>query len=192
MTPEKLISFLNIIEKLKCNTRHSWTSSGRQESVAEHSHRMCVMAMLLRPQLPEVDIDKVIQMCIIHDFGEAITGDIPAFYKTAAHVETEQTAVETLLNQLEQPLKGQLKDLFAEMDALQTPEAKVYKALDKLEVLVQHNEADISTWIPLEYEANLTYGEKEAQCHPYITELKEVIRRQSIDKINEAAKTAAP
>ena len=46
MKQRQYIDFLNKIEKLKCNTRHSWTSSGRQESVAEHSWRLAVMAML--------------------------------------------------------------------------------------------------------------------------------------------------
>ena len=77
MQPRKLIEFLNIIEKLKCATRHSWTSSGRQESVAEHCWRTAVMALLVADEFPEVNIDKVVKMCLIHDFGEAITGDIP-------------------------------------------------------------------------------------------------------------------
>lgn len=188
MSPEKLICFLRTIEALKCNTRHSWTSSGRQESVAEHSHRLAVMALLLRHELPEVDMDKVLQMCLVHDFGEAITGDIPAFYKTQAHEQAEDNAIATLLGQLEQPLQGELTVLFAEMAQMETLEAKVYKALDKLETLVQHNEADLSTWLPLEYEANLTYGQQEAQCHPYLAQLKVVIKQQSIEKINGAAK----
>ena len=77
----KYIKFLNVIEKLKCNTRHSWTSSGRHESVAEHSWRLAVMAMLCTDEYPNLDINKVIKMCLIHDFGEAVTGDIPAFLK---------------------------------------------------------------------------------------------------------------
>ncbi len=47
------------------------------------------------------------------------------------------------------------------MKERKTTEAKLYKALDKMEVVIQHNEADISTWLPLEYDLQLTYGEKE-------------------------------
>ena len=50
--------------------------------------------------------------------------------------------------------------LFDEMNALATPEAKLFKSLDNLEAVVSHNEADISTWIPLEYEENLVYDQK--------------------------------
>ena len=54
MDHRKYIEFLSVIEKLKCNTRHSWTSSGRRESVAEHSWRLAVMAMLCADEYPEL------------------------------------------------------------------------------------------------------------------------------------------
>lgn len=69
MEPKEFLAFLARLEKLKCNTRHSWTSSGRHESVAEHSWRLAMLAMLLRDALPEVDMDKVLRMCLIHDVG---------------------------------------------------------------------------------------------------------------------------
>ena len=60
MEHRAFIEFLNKIEKLKCNTRHSWTSTGRQESVAEHSWRLAVMAMLCEDEYPDLNISKVI------------------------------------------------------------------------------------------------------------------------------------
>ena len=158
MEPKEFLAFLARLEKLKCNTRHSWTSSGRHESVAEHSWRLAMLALLLRDALPEVDMDKVLRMCLIHDVGEAVTGDIPSFQKTDANEETERQAIAELLSPLPDGLRGELTALFAEMDALATPEARVYKALDKLEVVVQHNEAPLDTWLPLEYELNQPYG----------------------------------
>ena len=149
MEPKEFLAFLARLEKLKCNTRHSWTSSGRHESVAEHSWRLAMLALLLRDALPEVDMDKVLRMCLIHDVGEAVTGDIPSFQKTDANEETERQAIAELLSPLPDGLRGELTALFAEMDALATPEARVYKALDKLEVVVQHNEAPLDTWLPL-------------------------------------------
>ena len=47
MEPKEFLAFLARLEKLKCNTRHSWTSSGRHESVAEHSWRLAMLALLL-------------------------------------------------------------------------------------------------------------------------------------------------
>ena len=58
MEPKEFLAFLARLEKLKCNTRHSWTSSGRHESVAEHSWRLAMLAMLLRERFPELRVLK--------------------------------------------------------------------------------------------------------------------------------------
>ena len=181
MEPRKLIEILGLLEKLKCNTRHCWTSSGRHESVAEHSWRLAVMALLLKDEFPSVDMQRVIVMCLIHDWGEAITGDIPAFLKTAEDEAIEDNAIDALLNAF--PQKNEFRGLFDEIAERKTPEAKLWRALDMLEALIQHNEADISTWLPLEHEANLTYGQKECAEFEYTEVLRAVVRKDSEDKI---------
>ena len=93
MTAREFMDFLHVMERLKCNVRHGWTSTGRRESVAEHSYRLCVMAFLLRDEFPGLDMEKVLHMCIVHDWGEAVTGDIPTFLKTEADEATETDAV---------------------------------------------------------------------------------------------------
>ena len=188
MNHREYIHFLNLIEKLKCNTRHSWTSSGRQESVAEHSWRLAVMAMLCADEYPDLDINKVIKMCLIHDFGEAITGDVPSFFKTEAHEADEQNAIKTLLSPLPDKYKTEFLALFEEMNELKTDEAKLCKALDNMEALISHNEADISTWLPLEYEENLTYGQKNSEWSEWTRKLKETIKQDSLDKIKKEGK----
>ena len=186
MTHRNYIDFLNTIEKLKCNTRHSWTSSGRLESVAEHSWRLSVMAMLCADEYPDLDINKVIKMCLIHDFGEAVTGDIPAFFKTEADEEREALAIHELLQELPEDVRNELSELFCEMNALQTKEAKLFKALDNLEAVVSHNEADISTWLPREYEENLTYGEQNCEWSQWTKTLREELKKDSQRKIEES------
>ena len=188
MDHRKYIEFLNVIEKLKCNTRHSWTSSGRHESVAEHSWRLALMAMLCADEYPDLDMNKVIKMCLIHDFGEALTGDIPAFLKTDENEKDEEIAVENLLALLPDNTKNELSELFEEMKSLNTDEAKLYKSLDNLEGLISHNEADISTWLPREYEENLTYGQKNTQWSEWTKQLREEVKQDSIDKINKESK----
>ncbi len=185
MKPREYIEFLGKIEKLKCNTRHSWTSSGRRESVAEHSWRLSVMAMLCADEYPELNINKVIRMCLVHDFGEAVTGDIPSFNKTADHEKEEDKAIKSLLSSLPDDIRTELSALFDEMNALETPEAKLFKSLDNLEAVVSHNEADISTWIPLEYEENLVYGQENCEWSKWTRELREELRNDSIKKIEE-------
>ena len=90
MEARKLLDALIIAERLKDTTRHCYTSKGRHESVAEHSWMMTLMAFFMRDEFPDVDMDKVIRMCIIHDLGEAFTGDIPTFEKTEANEQTEE------------------------------------------------------------------------------------------------------
>ncbi|MBR2327473.1 MAG: HD domain-containing protein [Clostridia bacterium] len=179
------IEFLNVIEKLKCNTRHSWTSSGRQESVAEHSWRLAVMAMLCADEYPNLDINKVIKMCLIHDFGEAITGDIPAFLKNQNDETEEELAIEKVISLLPPNTKDEIQFLFDEMKEMLTDEAKLYKALDNIEALISHNEADISTWIPKEYEENLTYGQKNSEWSDWTRNLKEAVKQDCIEKIRK-------
>ena len=185
MDQRRLINFLNAIEKLKCNTRHSWTSSGRQESVAEHSWRLAVAAMLCGDEFPEADMEKLLKMCLIHDFGEAITGDVPSFYKTDSDERDEKSAVAQLLELLPESSAGELAALFDEMEKNETVEAKLCRALDKMETLVSHNEADISTWLPIEYTENLVYGQKEVDFSVWTQRLKDEIKRDSVEKMNE-------
>lgn len=184
MKPRDFIDFLGKVEKLKCYTRHSWTSTGRRESVAEHSWRLSLMAMLCRDEYPELDIEKVIKMCLVHDFGEAVTGDIPSFYKTDADEAKEDVAVENLLDNLPPHFDMELTELFAEMEEMKTAEAKLFKALDNLEVVISHNEADISTWIPLEMTEQLVYGEENCEWSPWTKELRRVLKEDSLKKMD--------
>lgn len=188
MNQREYIKFLNLVEKLKCNTRHSWTSSGRHESVAEHSWRLAVMAMLCADEYPDLNINKVIKMCLIHDFGEAITGDIPAFLKTENDEKDEEAAIDKMVKLLPIDTKKELSSLFEEIKDLKTDEAKLYKALDNIEALISHNEADISTWLPREYEENLTYGQKNSEWSEWTKELREMVKQDSIEKISRYGK----
>ena len=188
---EQYVRFMNTIEKLKCNTRHSWNSNGRRESVAEHSWRLAVMAMLCRDEYPHVDIDKVIKMCLIHDFGEAITGDIPSFFKTDDDEKKEENAISSLLKMLPEEQGREFGLLFEEMAEMKSEEAKLYKALDNLEALISHNEADISTWIPREYTENLIYGQKNCEFSSWTKGLKAFIKSQAIEKMEKAKKEEA-
>lgn len=191
MKPAELTEILGVAERLKCNTRHCFTSSGRHESVAEHSWRVALMAMLLRPEFPEADMDKVIRMCLIHDLGEAFTGDIPTFEKTAADAEKEDSLLGGWVKTLPEDVRGEFSALLEEMNALETQEAKIYKALDKLEAVIQHNESDIATWLPLEYELQLTYGGENVAFSPYLQALKAEINRQTRQKVAQHRETSA-
>ena len=186
MDPVQLLAFLRRIETLKTNPRHAYTAGGVRETVAAHSWRTALLAMLLAPEFPELDMNKVIRMCLIHDLGEAVTGDIPAFEKTDEHRSQERLALAQLVDTAPAADAAQMHALFAEMDALQTPEARLYKVLDRLEAVIQHNESDIATWIPLEYQLQQTYGWENLEEFPAMLALRRQVLADTQEKIRAA------
>ncbi|MBQ8572907.1 MAG: HD domain-containing protein [Ruminococcus sp.] len=183
MKHRELLEVLSVAAKLKDTTRHSYTEKGRHESVAEHSFMTTLMAFFLRDEFPEADMDKVIKMCIVHDLGEAFTGDIPAFEKTNENEQHEENLLLDWVETLPEMYADELKYLFEEMAKRESLEAKIYKAIDGLEALIQHNASDLSTWLPLEYELNQTYADDKVSFSEYLIKLREEIRKDTINKI---------
>ena len=186
MDARALLDALHVAERLKDETRHCYTSKGRRESVAEHSWRIALMAFWVADEFPQLDMNKVIRMCLIHDLGECFTGDIPSFLKTAADEEKESSELEAWVRSLPEPVSGEMRALYAEMDALQTPEAKLYKSLDKLEAVIQHNESPIDTWESNEYKLNLTYANDIVQFSDYLKTLRSEMKKDTEAKIAAA------
>ncbi|MGF0018142.1 HD domain-containing protein [Sporofaciens sp. SGI.106] len=186
MTPEKLLEILSKAAELKIATRHCYTSENRRESVADHSWRMALMAMLLsgEAEFQKVDMDRVIRMSLIHDLGEAFTGDIPTFEKTQEDAEKEETLLQEWIGSFPSPQKEEWVNLLREMEEMNTLEAKTYKALDKLEAVISHNESDIATWLPLEYELQFTYGKENVEFSEYLKELSKCIDKWTKEKIS--------
>ena len=185
MDPREFLNVLTVAERLKDVTRHCYTSGGRHESVAEHSWMSVLMAFLMKEEFPEVDMDKVMRMCLIHDLGEAFTGDIPSFHKTAADEEREERLLREWVSSLPQEKAEEMGALYREMDAQQTMEAKVYKAIDNLEAVIQHNFSDISTWLPNEYELNQTYAWERVKISEWLTALRQEILQDTLGKIQK-------
>lgn len=188
MEPRTLLEMLHVAERLKDATRHCYTSGGRHESVAEHSWRAALMAYFFKEEFPEADMDKVIRMCLIHDLGEAFTGDIPSFDKTKADEDKEEKLLYQWVRSLPKDLSEEMLALYEEMEARETVEAKIYKAIDNLEAVIQHNESDLSTWIPKEYDMNLTYGEDKVAFSPYLKALRAEIRKDTEEKLAKESK----
>ena len=185
MDARTLVDALSVAERLKDTTRHCYTKNGRHESVAEHSWMMTLMAFFMKDEFPEVDMDKVIKMCIIHDLGEAFTGDIPTFDKTKGNEKTEEELLYRWVNTLPKNYAVEMIALYDEMAKRETIEAKVYKAIDGLEALIQHNISDLSTWIPKEYELNKTYADDKVAFSEYLKVLREEVRKDTLKKIGE-------
>ena len=185
MEPKEFLQILSVANNLKTAPRHCFTAPDRAESVADHSWRIALMAMLLTgvEEFKDADMNKVIRMCLIHDLGEAFTGDIPTFLKTAADGIKEDAIFDAWVATFPQPQRQEFQSLLTEMNAQETVEAKLYKSLDKLEALISHNESDIATWIPLEYDLQYTYGKEQIQFSPYLKSLRAEIDAWTTRKI---------
>jgi len=182
-----VLNFLRLAERLKCELRHSWLSSGRRESVAEHTWQMALMALVTHRHLEHpVAIDRVLKMVLVHDLVEAEVGDVP-FFATGLpkerKTELEQQALSKLRGMLDPATGGEIYDLFQEYETLQSPEAKFAKALDNLEVQIQHNLADLKTWEEVEY--GLVYTKMDRFCahDRYLRELCDAVKREAEDRM---------
>ena len=185
------LDILHVAERLKDTPRHCTTTKGRTESVAEHSWRISLMAFLLRHEFPEADIDKVIRMCLIHDLGECFTGDIPTFVKTDSDRDMEDSLLNRWVKSLPEEISADMELLYAEMDAQKTVEAKIYKSLDKLEALIQHNESPLDTWSENEYELNKTYAYDTVAFSSWLTELRNAVLEDTLEKISKGSQSAS-
>lgn len=185
MEARTLLDALLVAQRLKDTTRHCYTAKGRHESVAEHSWMMTLMAFFMRDEFPEVDMNKVIQMCIIHDLGECFTGDIPAFDKTQTDENREEALLYHWVGSLPEKYAIEMRALYEEMAERKTTEAKLYKAIDGLEAVIQHNASNLSTWIPKEFDLNLTYADDKVAFSDYLKALRQAVREDTIQKIEE-------
>lgn len=178
MNIEKLkgkLAFLREAEKLKDVLRSGHTSSGRAESTAEHSWRLCLMAMAFEEELAGLDVLKVLKLCVVHDLGEAIHGDIPAVSQGAHPDKSERERADllTLMAPLDDKLRGELLALWDEYENAASPEAKAVKALDKLETILQHNQG--ANPEDFDYAFNLGYGRKHTGTTLLFSALRELV-----------------
>lgn len=183
LNPESLagrLAFLREAERLKSVLRSGFTSTGRPESTAEHSWRLTLMALVFADQLPGLDLARMLKLCVVHDLGEAIHGDIPATQQHAHPGKSaqERADLQTLTRDLDPPLRSEIIALWDEYEAAATPEAKAVKAFDKLETILQHNQGDNPP--DFDYAFNLDYGRKHTAGEPLFAELRAMLDADTI------------
>ncbi|MCU9614381.1 HD domain-containing protein [Caldibacillus lycopersici] len=189
---KRVLEIVKLGEKLKMEMRHSWLSNGRRESVAEHTWRLSLLAMAIEPYLTEkVNSEKLLKMIIIHDLVEAYATDIPAFDTLqnpelkAEKQKNEVAAIEKIRQTLGDENGQVFYDLWFEFEHKESYEAKVANALDKLEAQIQHNEASIDTWLPIEQEMIYQIG-KHTDFDPVLTKFKNLIEAEGEEKLQQA------
>jgi putative hydrolase of HD superfamily len=188
-----LLDFLRAAERLKTVTRSAYTSAGDRESVAEHTWRLSLMALLLAPEFPDVDFARLVKICLVHDLGEAIGGDVPAPEQarrhaagaTAGKAADERRDLVTLLQPLPASLREEITALWDEYEAAESPEAKLAKALDKLETILQHTQGRNPP--DFDYRFNLGYGREHTTGPPLIAAIREVLDRATEDRARGSA-----
>ena len=170
-----VLEFLRAAERLKNVTRSAHTSEGHPESVAEHSWRLCLMALVFADRFPGVDFARLLKICVIHDLGEAIGGDVPAPLQSAGAGKAEQERADLL--RLLEPLPARSREeitaLWDEYEEARSPEARLAKALDKLETILQHNQGRNPEGF--DYRFNLAYGRGYTAAPPLVAALRRAL-----------------
>ncbi|KAI7876452.1 hypothetical protein K492DRAFT_172545 [Lichtheimia hyalospora FSU 10163] len=139
-SPASVIQFLHIIQNLKVTKRTGWVDNGikQPESIADHMHRMGVMAMLVDDAA--LDRNKCVKMAIVHDLAESVVGDITphAGVSKEEKYKRESAAMQDFQSMLgNTPVAQEMVDLWQEYEDAKTPEALLVKDLDKFEMIVQ-------------------------------------------------------
>ncbi|APZ99255.1 phosphohydrolase [Sphingopyxis sp. QXT-31] len=180
-----ILAFVQAAEKLKDTLRSGITASGRAESTAEHSWRLCLMAMLFDRELAGYDRLKLLRLCIVHDLGEAISGDVPATCQRPGddRAARERADLQSLCAPLPGDLAREILDLWDEYGAAATPEAQMVKGLDKLETMLQHL---IGRNAPgFDYRFNLSYGAQHTGRHPLLAQMRGLVDAATRERIAE-------
>lgn len=181
-----ILKFLHAAEKLKCELRHSWTSSGRRESVADHSWRVALMALALSSRL-RLDTEKCLKMALLHDIGEIYSGDSHALKASEASEAAERAGVQKLLEKIsDRRLRKEIGGILEEFENLGSREARFVRLLDKLEVLIQHNEAPFRTWNGIEKKHEYGMAGKHAEKFGFLQQLARLIDRETGTKLRKA------
>ena len=188
---EGVLAFLRDAERLKTTVRSGWTSAGERESVAEHTWRLCIMALLLAPEYPQVDFARLVKICLVHDLGEAIGGDVPApeqARRAAAGESGKADAERRDLLQLVAPLPGARRDevvaLWDEYEAGGSAEARLAKALDKLETILQHVQGQNPPGF--DYRFNLGYGRRWTGDDALVRRIRALLDAETERRAREA------
>ena len=179
------LAFLQEAEKLKSVLRSAHTSTGRPESTAEHSWRLCLMAMAFEDELAGLNMLKVLKMCVLHDLGEAVHGDIPAIEKNQHPDKSEQEKADLLhrTRSLDKHQREGILALWQEYEDAATPEAKAVKALDKLETILQHTQGLNPP--DFDYEFNLSYGQKHTDADPLFALVRSLLDQKTRARITQ-------
>ena len=184
------LAFALEIDKVKNIFRQTHLSShGRNENDAEHSWHMAVMAYLLREYAnEEVDIAKVMLMCLLHDIVEIDAGDTYAYDEEGLKTQKarEDAAKERIFSILPEEQKAEFTALFDEFEAYETAESKFVHAIDNLQPLILNDSNNGGDWLEHHVTAGQVYQRqsKTKMGSEKLFEMTDKIIQNHIDKGN--------
>ncbi|WP_458408349.1 HD domain-containing protein [Anaerotignum sp.] len=147
---EKQVAFILEADKEKNIFRQTHLSGhGRQENDAEHAWHMAMMIYLLKEYANEpIDLAKTMMMALIHDIVEIDAGDTYAYDTVAmeTQAERERLAAERIFGMLPDDQRDELRNLFEEFEAGETPEAKFARTMDNMQPLLLNNANNGGDW----------------------------------------------
>jgi putative hydrolase of HD superfamily len=177
------LAFFRAAEPLKDTLRSGHTAQGRRESSAEHSWRLCLMAVALEEELAGVDAGRLLRMLVVHDLGEALVGDVPAPEQRDDKTAEERLAMKSLLASLPAAAAARMMALWEEYNAAESPEARLAKGLDRLETVLQHSQS--ANPPEFDYAFNLSYGRGRTDAHPLVAALRAPVDAETARRAKE-------
>ena len=183
-----LMELFHAAERLKNELRHAYKSNGLPETVAEHSWRLCLMTLVLSETIEDIDRFKCLKMALIHDLPEIFAGDVYRLdlEKQTGRHDKEKAALDKLVELMTKDTAQEITSLWIEFEEGKTGEARLVRLIDRLEVLIQHNESDTGKWSDLEKQIQYGLAEKHAERYGFLCELALEIDEETRKKLIDA------
>jgi putative hydrolase of HD superfamily len=179
-TRERL-AFLERAEALKDTFRSGFTAGGRPEDTASHTWRLCLWVLVFEDQLAGLDVAKMLKMAVLHDLGEAVSGDVPATEQVGGKGVGERADFVSLMAGLGEVQQAEFLGLWDDYENAGSDEARVIKGLDKLETILQHTQG--KNPVDFDYGFNLDYGNKHMGGHPLLCVLRTLVDEKTKARI---------
>lgn len=182
---EKILDFLKEIEKFKLIKRETYLSNLKNESDSDHVWHLCMFILLFKKEFNDIDILKAIKIAMIHDLGKIYSGDIFAFSKDKSEKNNkEKKGIIKILSRLPEDLREEYYNLYLEYERQETEEAKLVKAMDKIQPMLQNICSKGKSWEKHNISAEDidNYKMKYLKYNKLFDDLYKSLRKEALDK----------
>ena len=188
---EKIAHFLEAVRPMQITERFPKKPDGTRENDAEHSWALCMSILAMETELkkefgPDINIERMLKLALVHDLGEVDPGDIPTWEKAEKQDQAslERACVQRLASILPLPAAKTIADLWEECEAKETLEAKIVKSLDRLDPVI-HRVAFSQGWAGGPYSDLAELDSIQMERHSFsetLVELYEIMRAKILSR----------